>query len=212
MPTIEQASPQVQCDKNTERSAQKAQCHTEPLTRSAWFPKGRSPGSRRAGHSCRTYRLPRSEDPVALGTTSAYRCGGSTGIASTCVTGFPFHLEAVSLQQGTVRKIRGVRPRSARILTPNPNLLKNSHLTQIELTLRPERPIVRAMDSNLSLLDQKLSQLIALLDKSREQNAQLRARLETAQARTHELETQINTARNKLEQVVARLPESVNLS
>ena len=80
------------------------------------------------------------------------------------------------------------------------------------MTLRPERPIVRAMDSNLSLLDQKLSQLIALLDKSREQNAQLRARLETAQARTHELETQINTARNKLEQVVARLPESVNLS
>ena len=68
------------------------------------------------------------------------------------------------------------------------------------------------MDSHLSLLDQKLSQLIALLDKSREQNVQLRARLETAEARTHELETQINTARNKLEQVVARLPESVNLS
>ena len=68
------------------------------------------------------------------------------------------------------------------------------------------------MDSNLSLLDQKLSQLIALLDQSREQNAQLRARLESAEARTHELETQMDTARNKLEQVVARLPESVNLS
>jgi len=68
------------------------------------------------------------------------------------------------------------------------------------------------MDSNLSLLDQKLSQLIALLDQSREQNAQLRTRLQTAEARTQELETQINTARNKLEQVVARLPESVNLS
>ena len=80
------------------------------------------------------------------------------------------------------------------------------------MTLSPDRPIVRAMDSHLSLLDQKLSQLIALLDKSREQNAQLRARLETTEARTHELETQINTARNKLEQVVARLPESVNLS
>lgn len=83
---------------------------------------------------------------------------------------------------------------------------------QMELTLAPWRPIVRAMDSNLSLLDQKLSQLIALLDQSREQNVQLRARLETAEARAQELETQMNTARNKLEQVVARLPESVNLS
>jgi len=68
------------------------------------------------------------------------------------------------------------------------------------------------MDSNLSLLDQKLSQLIALLDQSREQNARLRARLEAAEARSHELEMQMTTARTKLEQVVARLPESVNLS
>lgn len=83
---------------------------------------------------------------------------------------------------------------------------------QMELTLAPWRPIVRAMDSNLSLLDQKISQLIALLDQSREQNAQLRTRLETADARCRELETQMNTARNKLEQVLDRLPETVNLS
>lgn len=82
----------------------------------------------------------------------------------------------------------------------------------MELTLSPERPIVRAMDSNLSLLDQKISQLIALLDQSREQNAQLRTRLDTADARCRELETQMNTARNKLEQVLDRLPETVNLS
>ncbi|WP_284447273.1 hypothetical protein [Fluviibacter phosphoraccumulans] len=68
------------------------------------------------------------------------------------------------------------------------------------------------MDSNLSLLDQKISQLIALLDQSREQNAQLRTRLDTADARCRELETQMNTARNKLEQVLDRLPETVNLS
>ena len=68
------------------------------------------------------------------------------------------------------------------------------------------------MDCNLSLLDQKISQLIALLDQSREQNAQLRTRLETADARCRELETQMNTARNKLEQVLDRLPETVNLS
>lgn len=82
----------------------------------------------------------------------------------------------------------------------------------MELTLKPWRPIVRAMDSNLSLLDQKISQLIALLDQSREQNAQLRTRLETTDARCRELETQMNTARNKLEQVLDRLPETVNLS
>ncbi len=80
------------------------------------------------------------------------------------------------------------------------------------MTLGPRRPIVRGMESNLSLLDQKLSQLIALLDQSREQSAQLRARLETAEARCNELEAQMNAARTKLEQVVARLPESVNLS
>ena len=68
------------------------------------------------------------------------------------------------------------------------------------------------MDSNLSLLDQKISQLIALLDQSREQNAQLRTRLDTADARCRELETQMNTARNKLEQVLDRLPETANLS
>ena len=68
------------------------------------------------------------------------------------------------------------------------------------------------MDSNLSLLDQKISQLIALLDQSREQNAHLRTRLETTDARCRELETQMNTARNKLEQVLDRLPETVNLS
>ncbi|MFZ9615650.1 MAG: hypothetical protein ACO3AG_03155 [Fluviibacter sp.] len=68
------------------------------------------------------------------------------------------------------------------------------------------------MESNLSLLDQKLSQLIALLDQSREQSVQLRSRLESSEARCNELETQMNAARTKLEQVVARLPESVNLS
>ena len=35
---------------------------------------------------------------------SAYRCGGSTGMAIACVTGFPFHFAAVSLLQNTVRK------------------------------------------------------------------------------------------------------------
>ncbi len=82
----------------------------------------------------------------------------------------------------------------------------------MELTLKPWRPIVRGMESNLSLLDQKLSQLIALLDQSREQSAKLRARLDSSEARCTELETQMNAARTKLEQVVARLPESVNLS
>ena len=143
---------------------------------------------------------------------SAYRCGGSTGMAFACVTGFPFHPEAVSLQRGTVRKILSIRPRLARILTSKPQSLEKHQVSTNRVDPIALASYSRAMDSNLSLLDQKLSQLIALLDQSHEQNVQLRARLESAEARTHELETQMNTARNKLEQVVARLPESVNLS
>ena len=74
------------------------------------------------------------------------------------------------------------------------------------------RPIVRAMDSNLSLLEQKLDQLISLLEQSRSQNGDLRARLTATEARCRQLETQMDNARNKLEQVVAHLPETTSLS
>ena len=80
------------------------------------------------------------------------------------------------------------------------------------MTLPHQHPIVRGMDSNLSLLDQKLSQLISLLEQSRAQNSQLRANLDAAEARYQQLESQMDAARNKLEQVVSRLPDSVNLS
>lgn len=83
---------------------------------------------------------------------------------------------------------------------------------KIELTLSPVRPIVRAMDHTISLLEQKLDQLISLLEETRLQNGDLRARLKAAEARTGQLETQMNAARNKLEQVVAHLPESASLS
>jgi len=82
----------------------------------------------------------------------------------------------------------------------------------MQLTLLARRPIVRAMDSNLSLLEQKLDQLISLLEQSRSQNGDLHARLIAAEARCQQLETQMDAARGKLEQVVAHLPESVNLS
>lgn len=80
------------------------------------------------------------------------------------------------------------------------------------LTLLPVRPIVRAMDSNLSLLEQKLDQLISLLEQSRAQSADLHARLTLTEARCRQLESQMDTARNKLEQVVAHLPETASLS
>jgi len=79
------------------------------------------------------------------------------------------------------------------------------------LTRRRRHPIVRGMDSHLSLLDQKLTQLIALLEQSREHNNQLRELLATAEARCQELESRMDHARNKLEQVVSNLPESVTL-
>ncbi len=67
------------------------------------------------------------------------------------------------------------------------------------------------MDHNISLLEQKLDQLISLLEESRAQNGDLRGRLKTAEARSEQLETQMDAARNKLEQVVAHLPETVSL-
>ncbi len=73
-------------------------------------------------------------------------------------------------------------------------------------------PIVRGMDSNLSLLEQKLDQLISLLEQSQSQNGELRVRLTNAETRCQQLETQMDTARNKLEQVVNHLPETANLS
>ena len=68
------------------------------------------------------------------------------------------------------------------------------------------------MDSNLSLLEQKLDQLISLLEKSRSLNEDLRARLTATETRCQQLETQMDAARNKLEQVVAHLPETTSLS
>ena len=73
-------------------------------------------------------------------------------------------------------------------------------------------PIVRGMDSNLSLLGQKLDQLISLLEQSQSQNGELRVRLTNAETRCQQLETQMDTARNKLEQVVNHLPETASLS
>ncbi len=80
------------------------------------------------------------------------------------------------------------------------------------LTLTPRRPIVRAMDLDISLLEQKLEQIIALLEQSRTQNGDLQARLITAESRVQQLESQMDAARNKLEQVVAHLPENASLS
>ena len=80
------------------------------------------------------------------------------------------------------------------------------------LTLTPRRPIVRAMDLDISLLEQKLEQIIALLEQSRTQNGDLQARLINAESRVQQLESQMDAARNKLEQVVAHLPENASLS
>ena len=92
------------------------------------------------------------------------------------------------------------------------NRIKIIRLLEKQLTLPHRHPIVRGMDSHLSLLDQKLSQLITLLEQSRAQNSQLRANLDAAEARCQQLTTQMDTARTKLEQAVSRLPDSVNLS
>ena len=68
------------------------------------------------------------------------------------------------------------------------------------------------MDHNISLLEQKLDQLILLLEESRSTNADLHTRVRAAEARVQQLESQMNAARNKLEQVVNHLPETASLS
>lgn len=68
------------------------------------------------------------------------------------------------------------------------------------------------MDSNLSLLEQRLEQLISLLEQSRSRNGELQQTLAATEARCKQLETQMDSARNSLEQVVAYLPETANLS
>ena len=92
------------------------------------------------------------------------------------------------------------------------NCLNLLDLIRTELTLRPPHPIVRAMDHNISLLEQKLDQLISLLEQSRSRNGDLSARLKEAEARVQHLESQMHAARNKLEQVVSHLPETASLS
>ncbi len=57
---------------------------------------------------------------------SAYRCGGSTGLAFDCVTGFPFHSGAVQLRQSTVRKASSLSGRRGRILPPTPHNFPSS--------------------------------------------------------------------------------------
>ena len=92
------------------------------------------------------------------------------------------------------------------------NYLNIHDLIATELTLSPAHPIVPAMDQTISLLEQKLDQLLSMLEKSRAQNGDLSVRLKAAEARTEQLETQMNAARNKLEQMVAHLPETASLS
>ena len=109
-----------------------------------------------------------------------------------------------------------MRSRAKRILSFNQaeiaSRLNLLNLIKTQLTLCLLRPIVRAMDSNLSLLEQKLDQLISLLEKSRSLNEDLRARLTATETRCQQLETQMDAARNKLEQVGAHLPETTSLS
>ena len=180
-------------------------------------PKGRSPGSRGAGHPCRTCRLPRSEDPVACGTTQRLPLRGqhrdSNLLASPVsrLTLWQFYY-----RRAPIGRLCHLRSRAERILSFNQaeiaSRLNLLNLIKTQLTLCLLRPIVRAMDSNLSLLEQKLDQLISLLEKSRSLNEDLRARLTATETRCQQLETQMDAARNKLEQVVAHLPETTSLS
>lgn len=63
------------------------------------------------------------------------------------------------------------------------------------------------MDADLKSLEHKLSQLIALCQTLRAQNADLRQQLTQAQSETKLLKDNIATVSTRLEAVIERLPE-----
>ena len=64
------------------------------------------------------------------------------------------------------------------------------------------------MDADLTLLEQKLAQLIAQLDALRDANASLATDLAHARARNRELAQRMQAASTRVDALLDRLPES----
>ena len=64
------------------------------------------------------------------------------------------------------------------------------------------------MEAELSALDDKISQLVQLTQKLRTDNSQLRQNLASAENENKRLAEKVNTAKARLEALLAQIPES----
>ncbi|MBC8008199.1 MAG: hypothetical protein H7X76_09160 [Prolixibacteraceae bacterium] len=64
------------------------------------------------------------------------------------------------------------------------------------------------MDAELATLDDKISQLVQLTQKLRTDNSQLRQNLASAESENKRLAEKVNTAKARLEALLAQIPES----
>jgi cell division protein ZapB len=64
------------------------------------------------------------------------------------------------------------------------------------------------MQAELTALDDKISQLVQLTQKLRKDNSQLRQNLASAQSENKRLAEKVNTAKARLETLLAQIPEA----
>ena len=64
------------------------------------------------------------------------------------------------------------------------------------------------MEAELKSLDDKISQLVQLTQKLRKDNSQLRQNLASAQSENKRLAEKVNTAKVRLETLLAQIPDA----
>lgn len=64
------------------------------------------------------------------------------------------------------------------------------------------------MEAELTALDDKISQLVQLTQKLRTDNSQLRQNLASAENENKRLSEKVNTAKTRLEALLAQIPEN----
>jgi cell division protein ZapB len=65
------------------------------------------------------------------------------------------------------------------------------------------------MEAELTALDDKISQLVQLMQKLRKDNSQLRQNLASVQSENRLLSEKVNTAKARLEAMLAQIPDSM---
>ena len=63
------------------------------------------------------------------------------------------------------------------------------------------------MEAEFASLETKVAQLVSLCERLRGENVELRQQLAAAQQESHRLNERIDSAKARLEQLVARLPD-----